>query len=127
MPKALIASSLEQAERAAPAVKAAALIYCARVVNTFDHDEAVRLLERSIAVAEALPADDRLAILSSVVTIAAVVSPPHAMRLLSNWPPGAMGTPLLQAISNMQMHGRVEDVIEYLDHPADGQPYPFSA
>ena len=125
MPKRLITSSLEQAEHAAPAVNAAALIYSARVWNTFDQAEAVRVLERGIALVERLPSNDRTALLFSAVTVAAVVSPPHAIRLLPEWTGPPFGSPLQQAMLNMLSHGRIADVVDYLEHPVPGQPYPF--
>ena len=48
----LLSSALRQAEEAAPAVKAAALAHIARVVSVRRQQQAMELLERSIAIAE---------------------------------------------------------------------------
>ena len=127
MPRQLITSSLEQAERAAPPVMAAALVYSARVLAVFDPDQAVRVLERGISVAQQLPSGEREALLFSAVTLAAIVSPAHALRLLPEWAGVPFGSPLPQAMANMLSHGRVADVAEYLQHPMPDQEYPFHA
>jgi hypothetical protein len=64
MPRQLLSAAPEEAERAEPAVKAAALLHIARVLHTFDRIEADRVLEEGIFVAGGLPEPDREVILS---------------------------------------------------------------
>ena len=64
MSRDLLDDALVQAERAEPAVRAAALLRIARVLNTFDQAEALALLDRGIAEAEALAEPDRGVILA---------------------------------------------------------------
>ena len=69
MPRQLLSGALDQAERSEPAVRAAALLHVARVLNAFDHPEAERVLERGIALANDLAEPDREVILGEAVSL----------------------------------------------------------
>jgi hypothetical protein len=60
----LLSASIEEAERSDPAVRAAALLHIARVMNAVDHAEAERVMERALALATGLSEPDRDVVLA---------------------------------------------------------------
>jgi uncharacterized protein (TIGR03435 family) len=128
MPRQLLSNALEDAERAEPAVQAAALFHIARVMNAFDHDEAERLMERAITVADRLPEPERTVILAEGVSPVATVSPTRALHLAESIADAAIpGGVLTKALFDMLSHGRVEEAIAYLAEPTLDKEYPFAA
>jgi uncharacterized protein (TIGR03435 family) len=127
MPQQLLSGALEQAERSEPAVKAAALLHIARVMNAFDHAEAERVLERGIALAGELAEPDREVILGEAVLLAATVSPDRAIRLAPSVRDEAPGGVMSRALFGMISHGHVAEAVQYLSDPVPVEDYPFDA
>jgi uncharacterized protein (TIGR03435 family) len=127
MPQQLLSGALEQAERSAPVVRAAALLHIARVLNAFDHAEAERVLERGIALAQDLAEPDREVILSQAVSLAATVSPDRAIRLAPSIRDEMPGGLMTKALFDMLSHGHVAEAVHYLSDPPSVQDYPFDA
>jgi len=121
----LLSEARNQTERSDPPVKAAALLHLARVWTAFDQVEAERLLETGITLAfEIPPASDALRSVS--ITLAAAVSPQHALRLmplLAGPSPGRAAT----IIFNMLRHGHLADAVSYLSDPPSREQYPYTA
>ena len=121
----LLSEARNQTVRSDPPVKAAALLHLARVWTAFDQVEAERLLETGITLAfEIPPASDALRSVS--ITLAAAVSPQHALRLmplLAGPSPGRAAT----IIFNMLRHGHLADAVSYLSDPSSREQYPYTA
>jgi hypothetical protein len=120
MPQQLLSGALEQAERSAPVVRAAALLHIARVLNAFDHAEAARVLERGIALAEDLAEPDREVILGQAVSLAATVSPDRAIRLAPSIRDEMPCGLVMKALFDMLSHGHVAEAVRCLSDPASG-------
>jgi hypothetical protein len=69
MPRELLSASLAEAERSEPAVRAAALLHIARVLNAFDHADAERVVARALALVGELPEPDREVVLAQAVPL----------------------------------------------------------
>jgi uncharacterized protein (TIGR03435 family) len=123
----LVTDALEQAERSTPAVKAAALLHIARVLNAFDRGKAEQVLDRGIAAAAALREPDRSVILAEAVSLAAAVSPARAIRLAPMVPDDGFGGPSMsKVLSDMRNHGHHAAVSDYLIGASSGG-FPFDA
>ena len=124
----IVAAALEQADRSTPAVKAAALLHIARVVNALDHVQAERVLDRGIAAADVLREPDRSVLMGQAVSLAATVSPERAIGLSrfagSDDIPGGHVTEML---FDMMSHGHVDAAVSYLTSASADDEYPFEA
>jgi uncharacterized protein (TIGR03435 family) len=121
----LVAASLEQADRAEPTVKAAALLHLARVVNALDRAKGEQVLNRGLAAAAALREPERSVILGEGVSLAAVLSPARALEVASlvtddDRPDGMM----TKALHDMMSHGHEAAAVEYVAH-APTESFPF--
>jgi hypothetical protein len=123
----LLTAALAHAERAEPAIKSAALLYIARVLNVFDHVAAERLLERGIEAAHALREPVRSVILGRAIALAATVSPAQAVRLARSIGDGDPGAVVTEAVFNMLRHGHKVAAIEYLLSDQALERFPFDA
>ncbi len=128
MPQQLLLAALQEAERSEPAIKAAALLHIARVLNRFDHTEAQRVLEQGIALAKELPEPaDREVLLAQAVSLAATVSPEHALRLAPSVAYDVPGGHMNKALFDMLSHGNLAEAVQYLSEPDTAEEYPFDA
>jgi uncharacterized protein (TIGR03435 family) len=124
----VVTAALAQADRSAPAVKAAALLHIARVVNALDHAEAERVLERGIAAADVLREPDRTVILGQGVSLAATVSPERAIRLARSIEGDRIpGNHMSKALFDMMSHGHADAAVKYLTSGSADEDYPFDA
>jgi uncharacterized protein (TIGR03435 family) len=122
----LVSEAREQAERAAPAVKTAALFHLARVLTKVDPAEAEHVLDEGLALAATLPEDHQDVLLGEAAALAATVSPrkafPLARKALLD-----RESVLVRTLINMLEHGHVADAVAYLSDPDPGDVYPFDA
>jgi hypothetical protein len=122
----LLSSALEQAEAAAPALKAAALALIARVLSARDRHQASALLERSIAIASALREPVRHILLGEAHTAAIEVSSERALALLDEFVEHPHGQyRVAMTLQRLLERGSDEAVIEYLLRSPPGIPYPY--
>ncbi len=122
----LLSSALRQAEEAAPAVKAAALAHIARVVSVRRQQQAMELLERSIAIAETLREPLRHILLGEAHTAALEVSPERAMALLDEFAEHPGGHHRIEmTLQRLLERGLVDTVIGYLLGVEHGIQYPY--
>src|SRR5437762_1603930 len=117
MPRELLSASLDEANHSAPAVRAAALLHIARVVNAFDHAEAERVMERGLALANDLPEPDREVVLTQAVSLAATISPKRALQLAPTLSYHMPDNVMRKALFDMMSHGHVEEAVDYLSAP----------
>jgi uncharacterized protein (TIGR03435 family) len=127
MPQQLLSEALDLAEGSEQVVRAAALLHIARVLNSFDHSEAERVLERGIALAKDLAEPDREVILGQAVSLAATVSPDRAIRLAPSIRDEMPGGLMTKALFDMLSHGHVAEAVHYLSDSASVEDYPFDA
>jgi hypothetical protein len=126
MPQQLLQEAIQRAEQTTPAVRAAALVHIARVLAVFDKNEAVRLLDRGIALAEGLPPSDRDILLPELACTAAAVSPDLAWRLAASLRNNT--DPISDRIAiTMMDHGHNAEVAHHLGGPYPEGAYPFHA
>src|SRR2546426_10907116 len=125
MPRELLAMSLREAEHSEPAVRGAALLHIARVLNAFDHAEAERVMERGLALVDDLPEPDREVVLAQAVSLVGTVSPKRALQLARSVSYDVPGSVMQKALSDMMSHGHVEEAVEYLSAPDVNGEYPF--
>jgi uncharacterized protein (TIGR03435 family) len=122
----LFSSALEQAERSAPAIRAAALVHLARVAAGRDRQQARDLLERGIAVANAIEEPTRQILLGEALDPAGAISPDVAVRLL-----GALANDPMQshrvvmALYRMFEAGHHDAAMDYLLTGAPDLFYPY--
>src|SRR5579863_10031414 len=81
MSQQLLLAACEQAERSAPAVRAAALMHIARVVARSDQAAAEQYLERGITLAKGLDDNTASPLLQNAIYLAAAVSAKQALPL----------------------------------------------
>jgi uncharacterized protein (TIGR03435 family) len=122
----LVANARADAERAAPAVKAAALLHIARVLTTIDAADSVRTLDAALALAATLPEGERDVLLGEGAALAATISPRRALGLVREVVLDRDSV-LTRALFNMLAHGHVGDAVAYLSEPTPGEAYPFAA
>lgn len=125
MSRELLSAALEQAERAEPDVRAAALFHIARVMNAFDHAEAEREIDEALALTAALPEPDREVLMAQAVPLIATVLPARALALAPTITYNTPRTVLEKALSDMISHGHVAEAIDYLSDPDVAAEYPF--
>jgi len=117
----LVTAALAQAERSEPAVKAAALLHLARVVNALDHAKGEQVLSRGLAAAAALREPERSVILSQAVSLAAVVAPARGLELAplvgDDWV-------MKKALVDMMSHDHEAAAVDFLAH-APTESFPF--
>jgi len=122
----LLSEARTQAGQSDPPVKAAALLHLARVWTAFDKAEAERLLEEGVALVLEIPQPEGDPLRSQAITIAAAVSPSHALRLLPHVTGHAHGR-AATIVFNMLRHGHLSDAISFLSDPPRGEQYPYTA
>ena len=127
MARELLSASLQEAELSEPAVRAAALLHIARVVNVFDHADAERVVERALALATALPEPDREVVLAQAVSLVATVSPKRALQMAPSISYDMPGGVMQKALFDMMSHGHVAEAVDYLSAPTVSGEYPFDA
>lgn len=126
MSQELLIAAIEQAERSEPAVRAAALLHAARVLATWDQAAAEHMLEKGIALAQELPDNARTAILGNAVSLAAAVSPKHALPLYATFRrKDPFGGAVVGLVNAMAQHGHIGDAITYLNDPLPGDRFPL--
>jgi hypothetical protein len=127
MPRELLREVMKRSERSAAPIKAAALLHIARVLTTFDLEQAVPVFDEGLSLARALPQVDGDIILGEALFLAAAIDPERAMGLLQE---GLANVPhhfpLTNLILVMLDHGHVEKAIGYMIRPAKAGEYPFS-
>lgn len=126
IPAQLLDEVRQQSEQSDPPVKAAALLHFARVLAKVDPDEALRTLERGIALAKEIPEPEGTPLLRQAAYLAAAVSPPHALRLMPAVS-GEYSHCAEFALYNMVDHGHLADAVSYLTDPPANQRYPYGA
>jgi uncharacterized protein (TIGR03435 family) len=126
MPQDMVPDAREQADRSAPAVKAAALLHLARVLTKVDSAEAEHVLDEGLALTATLPEGERDILIGEAAALAATVSPRRAFPLALEAYTDRESV-LRRALFNMLEHGHVQEAVAYLSEPAPGEPYPFEA
>jgi len=128
MPQDILARAQQQAAQSDPAVRAAAFLHIARVLAVFDREDAVRVLDKGLAVAMALTGLDRECILSEAVVLAAAVHPERALRLVDSESSMRfrhhIPERLVQALLD---YGYIEQAASYLIGAVKDSEYPFVA
>lgn len=122
----LVSAALEQADRSEPVVTAAALLHLARVVHALDRAKGEQVLERGLAAAAALREPERTVILQEGVSLAAAVSPQHAIELAPLVTSDMPGGPMSKALFDMMGHGHSEAAADYLAQ-ASPEDFPYDA
>jgi hypothetical protein len=122
----LINEILQKAEQSEPPVKAAALLYIARVLAAFDRPEAERMLEEGIELIFALPKPAADPLLDQAISLAATVSPKRALSLMPLIPDRWHGR-MNGIIFPMLRHGHIADAVSWLSDPSPQEEYPFNA
>jgi uncharacterized protein (TIGR03435 family) len=128
MPQTALTDALEEALRAKPEIRAAALVRIARVWNTTDHDEALRLFERGMAEVRLCAPDSRDYLLQNAAPIGVTITPEAADALAteaSNAPSGRYVP--MKLVLAMLTHGRDRQATEYLSRLETREDYPFEA
>jgi len=125
MPQQLLREAIQRAERSAPAVQAAALVHCARVMTKFDKVTADQLLERGITVTQSLSHDECSLLLEEFPSIAAGTNPRRAIELYELLEKKESGSDRL--LFAMLGHGHISEAVTYLSSPNLGANFPYSA
>jgi hypothetical protein len=126
MSQKLLLMACEQAERADPAVRAAALMHIARVLARSDKSAAEQLLEQGIALAREVDGDATSLLLSNAISLAAAVSAKHALPLYAEYRRlDPFGGPVISLVNVMAGHGHIGDAIGYLNDPLPGDRFPL--
>ena len=126
MSQQLLLMAREQAERSEPAVRAASLMHIARVLARSDQAAAEQLLEQGIALAKEIDGDASSLLLSNAISLAATVSPEHALSLYAEHKSiGAFGGSVVSLVNVMAQHGHIDDAITYLRDPLPGDRFPL--
>jgi hypothetical protein len=123
MPPELLAA-MQQAERAEPSARTAALLRIARVLAKADKGEAERLLDRGLALLAGLPEEERAAIAPQAVCLAACVAPDRAFALRAA-ATDAFGNE--KFLIDMVRHGHVAAAVDYLTQWFEDGEFPYHA
>ncbi len=126
MSQQLLRAAREQAERSETAVRAAALMHIARVLARSDQADAEQILEQGIALAKEVNGDATSLLLSNAISLAAAVSPKHALPLYAEYRMmDPFGGPVISLVNVMAEHGHIGDAIAYLTNPLPGDRFPL--
>jgi len=128
MPQDILARAQQQAAQSEPPIQAAALFHIARVLTALDREDAVRVLDKGLAIATALSGLDRECLLSEAVVISAAVNPERALRLVESESSMRfrhhVPERLVQALLD---YGYIEQAASYLIGAVKDSEYPFVA
>jgi hypothetical protein len=126
MGREILAAAIEQAERAQPAVRAAAYLHAARVLTRYDLPSAEALLDRGIALARELSESERTPILTNAIFLAAAVAPSRALPLYAAYRrQDPFGNAVVGLVNAMADHGHIADALAYLRDPLPGDRFPL--
>jgi hypothetical protein len=126
MSRQLLRAACEQAESSEPAVRAAALMHIARVLARSDQAAGEQLLVQGISLARELGGDAASLLLGNAISLAAAVSPKHALPLYAEYRRmDPFGGPVVSLVNVMAGHGHIGDAIEYLNDPLPGDRFPL--
>jgi hypothetical protein len=127
MPQQLLRESIQQSEGSAPAVQAAALLHCARVMTQFDKVTADQLLERGITVTQSLSDDDeRSLLLEEFPSIAAGTNPKRAIELYESLEKKDWSSSD-RLLFSMLGHRHIAEAVAYLTSPNVSANFSYNA
>ena len=123
MPRELLASAREQAERSDPAVRAAALLHIARVQTAFDREEALRTFQQGLEEVWQLTGREREFLLEQARLLAAAAAPELLPQISAPSSRPSVEPNMLGQI--MMQHGHRDAFLSYVMGIRDPSEFPF--